>query len=150
MKTKTKTIDTIKTIKTIEMEASAETSIAKIRGAEMEMAIETGLELTAGDVYDALQELVACARTRALMGERCEALRLFAKAQQDYALYRDVLLGLPLHALDHALTETMQVLRVEHPLESVSETAFEVPAEIPTPIPAPPKPKGRRKTKQAA
>ncbi len=54
------------------------------------------------------------ARTKALMGERQEALGVFRGASLDYLRFRDVLTGYPgFHALDHAFNVTMAALDTE-------------------------------------
>ena len=81
---------------------------------------EFDMELTAGDIYDALQERLALARTRALMGERALALDALHEARAEYETYRDALQGFPLHSLEHAFTQTMQALCAEKMIENMS------------------------------
>jgi hypothetical protein len=98
---------------------------------------EFDMELTVGAVYDSLQERLALARTRALMGERAPALDLLRQARADYETYKDALQGFPLYALEHAFTVTMQTLcadkRIEReeetPLALTSSKALSEPAE---------------------
>jgi hypothetical protein len=52
-------------------------------------------EWTVGDIFEELAERVATARTRALMGERQEALALLQRAQMDYLRFREVLKSYP-------------------------------------------------------
>ncbi len=111
-----------------------------------EMAYDT--ELTAGDVYDQLCEQVAAARTRALMGERAEALRLFQTASLEYERFRDALQGLPLHALEHDFTVTRQILSVDRCL---SELAPVGPTElVPVLAAEQSRPRSRKRTAKAA
>ncbi|HLK57316.1 MAG TPA: hypothetical protein VKU00_12160 [Chthonomonadaceae bacterium] len=71
-------------------------------------------ELTLGDIYEEISERLALARTKALMGERQEALGLFQGASLDYTRFRDVLAGYPgAHALEHAFDVTMAALDAE-------------------------------------
>lgn len=68
-------------------------------------------ELTLGDVYDDISERLALARTKALMGERHEALGVFRGASLDYMRFREVLAEVPgFHALEHAFNITMAAL----------------------------------------
>jgi hypothetical protein len=76
-------------------------------------------ELTLGDIYDDISERLAMARTKALMGERQEALGVFRGASLDYTRFRDVLTGYPgFHALDHAFNVTMAALGEEQSQEA--------------------------------
>ncbi len=69
-------------------------------------------ELTLGDVYDDIQDRLATARTKALMGEREEALGILQGASLDYTRFRDVLRDYPgQHALTYAFDMTMIALR---------------------------------------
>jgi hypothetical protein len=52
-------------------------------------------EWTVGDLFEEIAERVASARTRALMGERHEALMLLQRARIDYLRFRDVLRAYP-------------------------------------------------------
>jgi hypothetical protein len=71
-------------------------------------------ELTLGDIYEEIAERLALARTKALMGERQEALGLFQGASLDYTRFRDVLAGYPgAHALAHAFDATLAALEAE-------------------------------------
>jgi hypothetical protein len=71
-------------------------------------------ETTLGDIYEDIAERLATARTRALMGERQEALGVFRGASLDYLRFRDVLVSYPgFQALDHAFNVTLTVLSAE-------------------------------------
>ena len=52
-------------------------------------------EWTVGELFEEIAERVATARTRALMGERHEALALLQRARMDYLRFREVLHGYP-------------------------------------------------------
>ena len=54
------------------------------RRSEMIREEEMGTELTLGDVYDDLSERIALARTKALMGERVDALGILQGANLEY------------------------------------------------------------------
>lgn len=69
------------------------------------------MELTAGDVFDALYEQIALAKTRALMGETEQARMLLEDAAREYAQYADIFASLPGHlSLEHDLEATRQML----------------------------------------
>jgi hypothetical protein len=71
-------------------------------------------ELTLGAIYDEIAERLALASSRALMGERREALGLFRGAWLEFRRFRDVLTGYPgFSALDRAFTVTMELLGSE-------------------------------------
>src|SRR5690348_15651823 len=71
-------------------------------------------ELTLGDIYDDISERLALARTKALMGERQEALGVFRGASLDYRRFREVLTDFPgFHALEHAFNVTLTALDSE-------------------------------------
>ena len=68
-------------------------------------------EFTLGELFEDIAERLASARTKALMGEREEALGLFQGASLDYTRFREVLQGVPgHHALEHAFAVTMHAL----------------------------------------
>ena len=74
-------------------------------------------ESTLSDIYEAIADQLALARTKALMGEPCEALGIFQAASLEYTRFRDVLSAYPgYHALEHAFTVTMTALREEQQL----------------------------------
>ena len=52
-------------------------------------------ERTVGDIFEDIAERVATARTRALMGERQEALTQLQRARMDYLRFREVLESYP-------------------------------------------------------
>ena len=52
-------------------------------------------ETTLGLVFEEILEQVACARTKALMGERVAALKLFIEARETYWNFREALDGYP-------------------------------------------------------
>ena len=87
-------------------------------------------ELTIGDIYDEIAERLALARTKALMGERQEAIGIFQGASLDFTRFRDVLRGCPgYHALEHAFTVTMEALCAEQSIVSPApESAVAPPA----------------------
>jgi hypothetical protein len=99
-------------------------------------------EPTLGDIYEEIAERMALARTKALMGEREEALGLFHGASLEYTRFREVLKDYPgYHALEHAFLVTLGALGSEQePEASVRDHSKELPAVI----------KSRRKTKKAA
>ena len=71
-------------------------------------------EFTLGDIYEEIAERLALARTKALMGERQEALGLFQGASLDYTRFREVLAGYPgARALEHAFDVTMAARNAE-------------------------------------
>lgn len=71
-----------------------------------------------GDIFEEIAERVALARTRALMGERQEALTLFQCARLDYLRFREVLRGYPGSlALEHAIETTTIALCEERTQE---------------------------------
>ena len=82
-------------------------------------------ESTLGDVYDDIQDRLATARTKALMGEREEALGILQGASLDYTRFRDVLRDYPgQHALNYAFDMTMIALRdAREPYESAQKEA---------------------------
>ena len=78
-------------------------------------------ELTLGDIYEEIAERMAQARTKALMGEREEALGLFHLASLDFTRFREVLKDYPgYHALEHAFLVTLGALSSEQEAEAVS------------------------------
>src|SRR6185369_2839338 len=71
----------------------------------------TGTDFTLGDLFEDLAERIATARTKALMGERQEALGLFQSAFLEYTRYQEVLAGYPGHlSLEHDFEETRRSL----------------------------------------
>lgn len=71
-------------------------------------------ELTLGDIYEEIAERLALARTKALMGEREEALGQFQGASLDFKRFREALEGYPgFHALEHAFCVTLSALSTE-------------------------------------
>jgi len=70
-----------------------------------------------GDIFEDLAERVATARTRALMGERKEALAILQRAKMDYQRFREVLEtypgGLALHQSLESAQETLRAERVK-------------------------------------
>ena len=110
---------------------------------------DSDMELTAGDLFDALYEQIALAKTRALMGETEQAHVLFADAAREYAQYADIFASLPGHlSLEHDLEATRQMLcqnsvRPAQPDILPILTATAMPA-------APPSQRIRRRTSKAA
>ncbi len=79
-------------------------------------------EPTLSDIYEELADQLALARTKALMGEPCEALGIFQAASLEYTRFRDVLSVYPgFYALKHAFTVTMTALQGEQ--QKAQETA---------------------------
>ncbi len=71
-------------------------------------------ELTLSNIFEALAEGLASARTRALMGERTEALATLRAAFTEYTRYRKVLEAYPgVLALEHAFESTLAALTRE-------------------------------------
>ena len=67
-----------------------------------------------GDIYDGIADKLAEARTRALMGERQQALGILQGAALEMMRFRDVLQSVPGYlALDHAFEVTRQALCAE-------------------------------------
>jgi hypothetical protein len=72
-------------------------------------------ESTLSDIYEEIADQLALARTKALMGEPCEALGIFQATSLEYTRFREVLSAYPgFHALEHAFGVTMAALRDEH------------------------------------
>lgn len=95
-------------------------------------------ETTVGEIYDEVQDRLALARTRALMGEREEALGLLRGATLEFTRFRDILTAFPgFHALEHALSATRRSLEMEAERADLQEAAV-------LPI------KTKRRTKKAA
>ena len=96
-------------------------------------------EITLGELYDEIADKLAQARTRALMGEREEALGIFRGASLEFTRFQDVLRDYPgFHALDYAFQATMTALCAEQS------------AQIETAVPPLVEQKVRRKTRKAA
>lgn len=71
-------------------------------------------ESTLSDIYEQLAEQFALARTKALMGERCEALGILQAATLEYTRFREVLSAFPgFYALEYAYTVTTSALQEE-------------------------------------
>ncbi len=71
-------------------------------------------ETTLSDIYEEIADQLALARTKALMGESCEALGIFQAASLEYTRFRDVLSAYPgFYALEHAFRVTMTALQAE-------------------------------------
>lgn len=103
-------------------------------------------ELTLGAIYDSIADKLAEARTRAMMGERQQALGILHGAALEMTRFRDALRDVPGYlALDYAFDRTMTALCAEQEvaafaLSSDSETEIvEIAAEKP-----------RRRLKKAA
>ena len=107
------------------------------------------MEMTAGDLFDALYEQIALAKTRALMGETEQAHTLFEDAAREYAQYADIFSSLPGHlSLEHDLEATRQMLGQNSVQPAQSDI---LPALTTTVLPAaPPKQRVRRRTSKAA
>ncbi len=77
-----------------------------------------------GDIYEEIADRLAEARTRALMGERQEALGLMQAARLEYTRFREVLKDYPgHHALEYAFEITLGQLCAEQ--SAVEEPARE-------------------------
>ncbi len=86
-------------------------------------------ESTLSDIYEEIADKLALARTKALMGEPCEALGIFQAASLEYTRFREVLSAYPgFYALEHAFTVTMTALRAEHDQAVLTTNAAAVPA----------------------
>lgn len=85
------------------------------------------MELTAGTVYDTIHEMLALARTKALMGELDNAQKLLQEAQDQYDTYKPALHNYPLHALEHAFDVIWQTLMIEIEDKRRSNLAHELP-----------------------
>ena len=98
-------------------------------------------EPTLSDIYEEIADkLLALARTRALMGEPCEALGIFHAASLEYTRFRDVLSAYPgFQALEHAFRVTMTALEAEQ-----DQTEYRQPDAIV------PKPTPRKRNRRAA
>ena len=71
-------------------------------------------ETTLSDIYEEIADQLALARTKALLGERYEALGIFQAASLEYTRFRDVLSAYPgFYSLEHAFSVTMAALRDE-------------------------------------
>ena len=102
-------------------------------------------ELTLGDIYEDIAERLAMARTKALMGERQEALGVFRGASLDYRRFHEVLQGFPgYHALEHAFQVTLTTLASER------SEILPVPVKLEAKSPLSRTSRVRRKTSQAA
>ena len=101
-------------------------------------------EITLGDMYEDIADRLAIARTKALMGERQEALDVFQGVSLDYRRFQEVLKDYPgYHALEHAFLATMDALCAE---ETRHLHAAQAQAEgVLSPLAKP-----RRKARQAA
>ena len=68
-------------------------------------------EATLGEIYDGIADKLAEARTRALLGERQQALGILHGAALEMTRFRDVLRGVPGYlALNYAFEATMRAL----------------------------------------
>lgn len=66
------------------------------------------MEQTLSGIYESIADRLALARTKHLMGERQEGLRLLESASADYDRYSDALSSLPgFYALKHAHSVTV-------------------------------------------
>ena len=75
-------------------------------------------EISVGDIFEDIAERVAMARTRALMGERKEALAMLQKARMDFHRFREVLHGYPGSlALENSIASAQATLREERAKE---------------------------------
>jgi hypothetical protein len=89
-------------------------------------------ETTLSDIYEEIAEKLALARTRALMGESCEALGIFQAASLEYTRFRDVLSAYPgFYALEHAFRVTMTALQAEEQHAAEIERPAQAPKAAP-------------------
>ena len=78
------------------------------------MDSETTMNETRDEILEDLQERLAEARTRALMGEREVALGVLRGAVLEMTRFRDLLQGESgYHALEHALDVTLDAMNAE-------------------------------------
>ena len=81
-------------------------------------------EQTLGEIYDGIADKLAEARTRALMGERQQALGALQGAALEMLRFRDALRGVPGYlALDYAFEVTRQALCAEQEAEVLRMSA---------------------------
>lgn len=73
-----------------------------------------------GDIFEDIAERVATARTRALMGERREALAILQRARMDYMRFQEVLHDYPGSL---ALARSLEAARAALDAERSRETA---------------------------
>lgn len=79
-------------------------------------------ELTLSELYEGIADQLATARTKALMGERREALGILRAATLEYTRFRDVLSAYPgFHAMEHAFSSTLQALCEDDEREAARE-----------------------------
>ena len=89
-------------------------------------------ESTSSDIYEEIADQLALARTKALMGQPCEALGIFQAASLEYTRFRDVLSAYPGYcALEHAFTVTLTALRDEQHRAGRHAELSEMPAAAP-------------------
>ena len=99
-------------------------------------------EPTLEDVFEDIADRLALARSRALMGERANALVILQKAWLDYLNHQEVL---AFHPCAHSLKHSFEVTK-----EALGEERARAEAE-PDPIPVPqPRPARRKRARQAA
>ena len=85
-----------------------------------------------GDIFEDIAERVATARTRALMGERKEALALLQRARMDYLRFREVLHQYPGSlALAHSIEVAQSALSDErsHEREQAEKPEPQAPGD---------------------
>lgn len=105
-------------------------------------------ELTLGEIYDDIADKLAEARTRALMGERQQALGILQGAALEMRRFQDALRGVPGYlALDHAFEVTRQTLGAEQDAAALRAAATKNTQEKQTETGAE---KPRRRLKKAA
>ena len=100
-------------------------------------------ELTLGAIYEGIADKLAEARTRAIMGERQQALGILHGAALEMTRFRDALRDVPGYlALNHAFEITLRALCAEQDAAALTFSA-EPEAEIAVEKP-------RRRLKKAA
>ena len=91
-------------------------------------------ESTLGDIYEAIADNLAEARTRALMGERQEALGVFQGAALEFTRFQNVLRDYPgFLALNHAFETTLIAMQAEQEaviIRAVEPVAAEKPRRV--------------------
>src|SRR5260221_11387317 len=88
-------------------------------------------EFTLGDIFEDIAERLAAARTKALMGERQEALGVFRGASLEFTRFREVLKDYPgYHALEHAFQATLTALHDEQSHEQHTHRSTDTPRQM--------------------
>src|SRR4051794_34654998 len=81
-------------------------------------------EWTVGAVFEDISDRVALGRSRALMGERDEALAILQCARLDYLRFQEALEGFPGRlSLEHSLESALAALREERSEEDPNDVS---------------------------